>query len=182
MMETEQLIDPRLIAIRKASKTLKPAVLIKSWQRLCLLVAGIETSESCEPANVATLEREIYDRYHGNMARSPPIIGTVRRAMDDQLDMTAADLFDIKFPKDKLSYAQLTSDMPAHTLWRYFKELCTEVNGKINIVYKTYLDEDLSIPAGKNIFDVIEETLQHLWFQNEDLRKDRAIRRSDGKS
>lgn len=67
--------DPRLHVFRKLSKTLKPAVLLKSWQRLCMLVAGIETSRDCPQASVSTLEKEIYDRYHGNMHRDPPVIG-----------------------------------------------------------------------------------------------------------
>jgi hypothetical protein len=69
------LEDPRLQVFRKLSKTLKPAVLLKSWQRTCMLVAGIETTRDCGQANIATLEKEIYDRYHGNMNRDPPIIG-----------------------------------------------------------------------------------------------------------
>ncbi len=67
--------DPRMQVFRKLSKTLKPAVLLKSWQRLCMLVAGIETTRDCPQASVAALEKEIYDRYHGNMHRDPPIIG-----------------------------------------------------------------------------------------------------------
>lgn len=67
--------DPRLHVFRKLSKTLKPAVLLKSWQRLCMLVAGMETMRDCAQASVATLEKEIYDRYHGNLHRDPPIIG-----------------------------------------------------------------------------------------------------------
>jgi hypothetical protein len=69
------LEDPRLQVFRKLSKTLKPAVLLKSWQRICMLIAGIETTRDCGQANIATLEKEIYDRYHGNMNRDPPIIG-----------------------------------------------------------------------------------------------------------
>lgn len=67
--------DPRLHVFRKLSKTLKPAVLLKSWQRVCMLVAGIETSQECAQSSIAVLEKEIYDRYHGNIHRDPPIIG-----------------------------------------------------------------------------------------------------------
>lgn len=58
--------DPRFNVFRKLSKTLKPAVLLKSWQRICMLVAGIETTKECAQMTVANLEREIFDRYHGN--------------------------------------------------------------------------------------------------------------------
>ena len=61
--------------LRKFAKNMKPAVLLKSWQRICMLVAGIEAVQSCGNVGVAALEKEIYDRYHGNMHRDPPIIG-----------------------------------------------------------------------------------------------------------
>jgi hypothetical protein len=75
MITPMMLEDSRLHVFRKLSKTLKPAVLLKSWQRICMLVAGIETTRDCGQANIATLEKEIYDRYHGNLNRDPPIIG-----------------------------------------------------------------------------------------------------------
>jgi hypothetical protein len=40
-----------------------------------MLVAGIEASRDAQQATIAQLEKEIYDRYHGNMHRDPPIIG-----------------------------------------------------------------------------------------------------------
>lgn len=171
--------DPRLHALRKLTKTLKPAVLLKSWQRVCMLVAGIETSHECGQASIATLEKEIYDRYHGNIHRDPPIIGTVKRAMDDQLDVLAADKFGIKFPRDKVSYMQMTAGMPGHTIWRYYKELITEVTNKINLVYRSCLREDYSFPDGKALYDVLEDTLRILWTQNEETRKERATKRLD---
>jgi hypothetical protein len=67
--------DHRLQVFKKLSKSLKPAVLLKSWQRVCMLVAGIEASLECGQANIATMEKEVYDRYHGNIHRDPPIIG-----------------------------------------------------------------------------------------------------------
>ncbi len=67
--------DNRVQVFRRLSKTLKPAVLLKSWQRVCMLVAGIETSQECGQANIAALEKEIYDRYHGSNHRDPPIVG-----------------------------------------------------------------------------------------------------------
>jgi hypothetical protein len=62
--------DSRFLVFKKLSKTLKPAVLLKSWQRVCMLVAGIETSKECHHQSVQVLEKEIYDRYHGNQSRN----------------------------------------------------------------------------------------------------------------
>ncbi|RYH18815.1 hypothetical protein EON65_26895 [archaeon] len=67
--------DTRLHDFRKLSKSLKPAVLLKSWQRICMLVAGIETAQHCGNVGVSALEKEVHDRYHGNLHRDPPIIG-----------------------------------------------------------------------------------------------------------
>lgn len=75
VQQSNELDDSRLHIFRKLSKSLKPAVLLKSWQRVCMLVAGIETSQLYGQTNIATLEKEIYDRYHGNLNRDPPIIG-----------------------------------------------------------------------------------------------------------
>lgn len=174
--------DPRLQIFRKLPKTLKPAVLLKSWQRICMLVAGIETVRDCGQASSTVLENEIYDRYHGNLTRDPPVIGTVKRAIDDQLDVLACDKFGIKFPKDKISYVQMTTGMPGHTIWRYYKELVSEVANKINLVYRGCLNDDLSFTEGKSLYDTLEETLRILWVQNEDVRKDRITKRTEGKS
>eukprot|EP00981_Chlorochromonas_danica_P006580 scaffold1435_cov162-Ochromonas_danica.AAC.14 len=172
--------DARLNIFRKLSKTLKPAVLLKSWQRVCMLVAGIEAMEECGQASIATLEKSVYDRYHGNIHRDPPVVGTVKRAMDDQLEALATEKFGIKFPRDKISYAQMTAGMPGHTIWRYYKELVTEVANKICLIYRSCLREDLSFPDGKSLYDAIEDTLRILWNQNEDVRKERALKRIDG--
>jgi hypothetical protein len=105
---------------------------------------------------------------------------TVKRAMDDQLDVLATDRFGIKFPKDKISYVQMTAGMPGHTIWRYYKELVTDVTNHINLIYRSTLNDDLSIPEGKGLYDLIEETLRILWQQNEEVRKDRIVKRVDG--
>jgi hypothetical protein len=104
----------------------------------------------------------------------------VKRAMDDQLEMLAIDRFGIKFPKDKISYVQMTAGMPGHTIWRYYKELVTEVTNRINLAYRSVLNEDLSFPEGKALYDVIEDTCRILWQQNEEIRKERIVKRVDG--
>lgn len=101
--------------------------------------------------------------------------------MDDQLECIATDKFGVKFPKDKISYVQMTAGMPGHTIWRYYKELVADVANKVNLVYRSCLNEDFSFPDGKNLYDVLEETLKILWTQNEEVRKDRITRRLDGK-
>jgi hypothetical protein len=101
--------------------------------------------------------------------------------MDDQLDILATDKFGIKFPRDKISYVQMTAGMPGHTIWRYYKELITEVSNKINLIYRSCLREDLSFPEGKVLYDVLEDTLRIWWTQNEEVRKERASKRLDGK-
>lgn len=106
---------------------------------------------------------------------------TVKRAMDDQLDILATEKFGIKFPRDKISYVQMTAGMPGHTIWRYYKELITEVANKINLVYRSCLKDDLSFPDGKLLYDVLEDTLRILWNQNDEVRKERASKRLDGK-
>lgn len=100
--------------------------------------------------------------------------------MDDNLEMLAIEKFGIKFPKDKISYVQMTAGMPGHTIWRYYKELVAEVASKINLAYRQCLKEDLTFPEGKGLFDVIEDTLRLLWSQNEDIRKERVTKRADG--
>lgn len=102
--------------------------------------------------------------------------------MDDQLDVLATDKFGIKFPRDKISYVQMTAGMPGHTIWRYYKELITEITSKIDIVYRSCLRDDLSFPEGKLLYDVLEDTLRILWTQNEEVRKERASKRLDGKN
>lgn len=99
--------------------------------------------------------------------------------MDDQLECLACDKFGIKFPKDKISYVQMTAGMPGHTIWRYYKELVADVANKINLVYRSCLNEDFSFPDGKNLYDVLEETLKILWGQNEEVRRDRITKRND---
>jgi hypothetical protein len=100
--------------------------------------------------------------------------------MDDQLDILATEKFGVKFPRDKISYAQMTCGLAAHTIWRYYKELIMDVTNKINLVYRQFLKEDLSYPDGKALFDLLEDTLRVLWHQNEELRKERASKRIDG--
>jgi hypothetical protein len=101
--------------------------------------------------------------------------------MDDQLEILATDRFGIKFPKDKISYVQMTAGMPGHTIWRYYKELVTEVTNRINLIYRSTLNDDLSVPEGKGLYDLIEEALRILWQQNEEVRKERIVKRVDGK-
>ena len=101
--------------------------------------------------------------------------------MDDQLDMLALDKFGVKFPKDKISYVQMTAGMPGHTIWRYYKELTAEVTNKINLAYRSCLNDDLSIPDGKTLYDMLEEVLRILWGQNEEVRKERITKRVDGR-
>ncbi len=104
----------------------------------------------------------------------------MKRAIDDQLDMLATDRFGIKFPKDKISYVQMTAQMPGHTIWRYYKELVTEVTNRINLAYRSTLNDDLTFPEGKGLYDLLEDTLRILWQQNEEIRKERIVKRVDG--
>ncbi|RYH18814.1 hypothetical protein EON65_26890 [archaeon] len=97
--------------------------------------------------------------------------------MDDQLDILATDRFGIKFPREKLSYVQMTASIPGHIIWRYYKELVGEITGRLNIAYRSCLMEDFSLPNGKGLFDVLEDTLRVLWDENEDIRKERAAKR-----
>jgi len=99
--------------------------------------------------------------------------------MEDQLEALNIERFGIRFPKDKISYVQMTAGMPGHTIWRYYKELVTEVTNRINMAYRSVLNDDLTYPDGKQLFDVIEDTLRALWFQNEDVRKERITKRVD---
>ena len=108
------------------------------------------------------------------------IFRTVKRAIEDQLDMLATDRFGIKFPKDKISYVQMTASMAGHTIWRYYKELVAEVTNRINLAYRSTLNDDLSFPDNKGLYDLLEETLRILWQQNEETRKDRIVKRVDG--
>jgi hypothetical protein len=100
--------------------------------------------------------------------------------MEDQLEALNIERFGIRFPKDKISYVQMTAGMPGHTIWRYYKELVTEVTNRINMAYRSVLNDDLTYPEGKQLFDVIEDTLRALWYQNEDVRKERITKRVDG--
>jgi hypothetical protein len=57
--------------------------------------------------------------------------------MDEQLDVLALDKFGIKFPKEKISYVQMTAGMPGHTIWRYFKvslKLCMLTYSSLTLV------------------------------------------------
>ncbi len=101
--------------------------------------------------------------------------------MEDQLECLATEKFGLKFPKDKVSSVQMTAGMPGHTIWRYYKELVADVANKINLVYRSCLTEDFTFPEGKNLYDVLEETLRILWSQNEEVRRDRITKRLDGK-
>ena len=104
----------------------------------------------------------------------------MKRAIEDQLDMLATDRFGIKFPKDKISYVQMTASMAGHTIWRYYKELVAEVTNRINLAYRSTLNDDLSFPDNKGLYDLLEETLRILWQQNEEIRKERIVKRVDG--
>lgn len=172
------LSDPRLSVFRKLHRTLTSSLLIKSWQRLAIVVAGMEAVQEHGQASLTTLEKAIYFRFHGDSNCIPPYIGTARRMVDDNLSVLATEQYGIKFPKDKILYTSLVNNLPGHILWRYYKELVSEICVKINGVYRTCLNHDLSFPEGKTLYDVLEETLQLLWVQNEDTRRDRLKKRS----
>jgi hypothetical protein len=61
------------------------------------------------------------------------------------------------------------------------QELVSDVANKINLIYRQCLNDDLSFPDGKSLYDVLEDTLRVLWLQNEDVRKERITKRFDGK-
>jgi hypothetical protein len=97
--------------------------------------------------------------------------------MEDDCDLLALERFGIKFPKDRISFSQMTANLPGHILWRYYKELVAEIATKVNLIYKQYLLDDCSLPPGKTLYDVIESTMSALWGQNEESRQERINKR-----
>lgn len=142
---------------------------VKSYQRLLTFLAAIEASTSRGTLSQHELEHLTSKIYLGVAEDIENFPGIIKLAINNECDQLSglANTFGITIHDGNhhISMGDLVNPtMNGATLWRMYRD--TIKNEIMNVILPTWYDQhnvDGSIPSGKNIHDMVLQTLQALW-------------------